>query len=647
MAMKGSQRLFTFSLIFFLAALSATTFSQTPSSAQQREGWKTGEQILDMLQKQKGTPFTPYRSPVYTPSNNSSGSSGSYHRDNAPANYEPSEAAMPYSGFNTYKFLNGDTYVGDFQNAARNGKGTLISAKGDTIYNGDWKNNEYEGTGVNFNNGRYSGEFKGNRRNGYGNFVEKNVGRYTGNFVNDVKSGRGTEEYVNRNKYTGEWQNDEMQGQGTFTWADGRKYTGSFTHNESNGFGTFYDAAGKELLKGTWLNDKYLTDLPEHIFNSGVKKYGDLKDDKLWGKGVYVTADGNIYSGFFENDVMNGPGKFTGTDGRTFEGNYVNDKPEGFGTFHNGTSTYSGYYKNGARTGQGTFSDDKGDVWTGEWVDGKLTGPGTFKGIDGEKYKGEFVNGKRNGNGLRIMPNGDQYQGNWEYGEMNGQGTMIRPDGTSYKGEWVMGLFSGKGVLIDSAGGKYEGDFGGGVYNGKGSYTFADGTKYDGEWVFRKRTGKGILYDKEGNIKQQGDWKDNAFIDVTVAGIAELKTVIEYAGHDFRPMVGGLVEKWKPKNSGEIKRYSCSYSINPPTGATVFRVDLYDYGKYLSFEEELEFKNTRDRDHYLEELKSIFKLPLLTYTNNLYRVTDDPKISVEVRGLGDEKIWITIDKSLK
>ena len=621
--MQGSHRLYTTGCFFFLIALSANIYSQAPNAAQQRAGWKSEDQILYDLQKQKGTQYTPYRSPAYPPSK-SSGSTEHSGTDNAPAYVAPSEAPMPYSGFETYRFLNGEKYIGNFQNSARNGTGTLLSVKGDTIYSGEWKDNFYEGTGTLV-------------------ALYSNDGKYTGEFKHGEKNGLGTIKQRTGNAYTGYWEKDKMNGKGTYTWPDGKKFVGTFKDDERNGPGTLYDNTGKKTLEGTWFKDNYLTDLPEHVLNDGTKCYGTLKDGKLWGTGVYTYANGDIYSGNFENGQLNGKGWFKGANGNSYEGEYLNGKKEGHGIFHYEHATYIGDFKNGKRAGKGTFTNDADNVWSGEWADDVLTGQGTYTGKNGEKYTGAFVDGIREGKGLRIMPSGAHFEGDWKEGKMNGHGTWSSAKGSTYKGEWADGKLSGQGVFTDTAGGKYTGDFADGDFNGKGMYVFFDGTRYDGEWKNGKRNGEGIFYNKAGSIVQQGTWKNDLLMDLNIGGLDELRHLVDLAVDNFKHAKGELLKVDKFKHT-EYKTYASLYKVTPPTGATATDISLFDFDDGIVFKEKLIFEKTSERNRYCEELKQILNLFSASADNGSYQLISNPQVRLSIEKIEPNALSIGLNK---
>jgi hypothetical protein len=78
-------------------------------------------------------------------------------------------------------------------------------------------------------------------------------------------------------------------------------------------------------------------------FDDGVIFEGEVKGDKLEGKGTMKNKAGDIYEGDFKNDLKEGKGVYTWSEkgrdaGRVFDGEYKNSKRHGVGihTYPNG-----------------------------------------------------------------------------------------------------------------------------------------------------------------------------------------------------------------------------------------------------------------------------------------------------------------------
>ena len=152
--------------------------------------------------------------------------------------------------------------------------------------------------------------------------------KYKGDWKNDKKNGFGVQIYPNGNKYEGEWYNNKRHGKGTYWILNQRnklirQYTGKWENDKKNGTGTIFFLNG-DRYDGFWV------------------------DNKMSGYGRLVYNNKDIYIGMWYNGKKNGYGFLTTNNGDHFEGNWVEDKREGFGSY---------YYKK------------NGKVIVGEWVD--------------------------------------------------------------------------------------------------------------------------------------------------------------------------------------------------------------------------------------------------------------------------------------
>ena len=119
---------------------------------------------------------------------------------------------------------------------------------------------------------------------------------------------------------------------------------------------------------------------------------GDVKNDKIEGKGIMYYNNGDRYEGDYKNDKAEGKGNYYWNDGTRYEGDYKNDKAEGKGIV---------YYKNG-------------DRYEGDVKNDKKEGKGIMYYKNGDRYEGDWKNDKREGKGIMYYNNGKRYEGNWE-----------------------------------------------------------------------------------------------------------------------------------------------------------------------------------------------------------------------------------------
>ena len=179
----------------------------------------------------------------------------------------------------------------------------------------------------------------------------------------------------------------------------------------------------------------------------------------------------------------NEQGTETSADGDTYTGGWEDGERSGQGTetWHDGT-TYTGGWKDDEHHGQGTVKEADGTTYTGEWRESEYNGQGTMMWTDGRTYTGEFRGNMRTGQGTYTYANGDTYTGEFKDGNFNGQGTYTDADGGTYIGEWDGDLPNGQGTETAVDGTTYTGEWKDGERNGQGTETLLDGTKRTGEW---------------------------------------------------------------------------------------------------------------------------------------------------------------------
>jgi hypothetical protein len=135
----------------------------------------------------------------------------------------------------------GDIYIGDFKNDKRHGFGSYYDKSEDVTFTGQWVDGKMTGKGKakwgknsKYPNRYCEGEWKNGLMNGFG-VKHWEAGKYGGD------------------KYVGEWKNDEMNGIGTYYWKNGSYYKGSYLNGKQNGNGIYVFPSG-EIFKGIWIN---------------------------------------------------------------------------------------------------------------------------------------------------------------------------------------------------------------------------------------------------------------------------------------------------------------------------------------------------------------------------------------------------------
>ena len=137
------------------------------------------------------------------------------------------------------------TYVGEFSNGIKEGNGSLSSKDDSYNYDGDWKNDKYDGFGALYDHEeKYTGDFKEGKFHGIGNLYKRNGDIYEGEFF-EGNILKGTITYKNGNIFKGKFE-DGKKRFGLFEYIDGDKYEGFFENDLYNGEGILIKKDGKE-----------------------------------------------------------------------------------------------------------------------------------------------------------------------------------------------------------------------------------------------------------------------------------------------------------------------------------------------------------------------------------------------------------------
>jgi hypothetical protein len=126
-------------------------------------------------------------------------------------------------------------------------------------------------------------------------------------------------------------------------------------------------------------------------------------------------ANGNKYEGMYKNDKYYGRGVYVWTNGSIYDGEWIDGERCGHGTItYESGDKYDGQYRNDKFNGQGTYTWADGCKYVGEWKDGEQSGYGVYTWTNGNRFEGEWANGKREGEGKIIYASGGYYKGFWE-----------------------------------------------------------------------------------------------------------------------------------------------------------------------------------------------------------------------------------------
>ena len=167
---------------------------------------------------------------------------------------------------------------------------------------------------------QYIGDWKENKKDGYGIKIYSNKDKYEGYWNNDLRNGKGTYWLcIGKNKYrklyTGDWKNNKKEGHGIFFYKDGSCYDGLWKNNKRDGKGLMI-YANEDIYEGNWKEDlKHGYGILEK--KCGDKYYGFWNMGKKEGQGYYYYYNtGKIYLGEWHDDNPR-CGIFTDVEGDT------------------------------------------------------------------------------------------------------------------------------------------------------------------------------------------------------------------------------------------------------------------------------------------------------------------------------------------
>ncbi|KJP87140.1 hypothetical protein AK88_03187 [Plasmodium fragile] len=256
-----------------------------------------------------------------------------------------------------------ETYMGNFKGRNLNGVGKIISQQ--LVYEGHIRNGEKWGQGKSTFFFRpsaahakssvvvYKGEWKGNKRNGYGVLLIRKC-------VNEpsVKT------------YEGWWRQNERHFYGVQRHANA-VYCGFWVRNKKCGFGKMcWFAKGGDVKRG---NSPPCDDITS-----------EKSPPEEGNKPKKVIQ--NVYVGEWENDQMHGYGTYFWfvRQGNKKKSAYQSER------YHK----HEGYWQRGERNGFGMFHHRCGDTYWGFWKKNKKHGLGYLLKLNGTVCKCNYLNGE-------------------------------------------------------------------------------------------------------------------------------------------------------------------------------------------------------------------------------------------------------------
>ena len=377
-------------------------------------------------------------------------------------------------GFGKMEYADGRVYEGIWVEGRRSGRGQCAYGAESgpfegQVYNGEWRDNKWEGTGILlFPNGdRYDGMFYDGNMHGKAVFTSSMDGvKHEGVWVEGKEPTTGRWIYPNGDVFEGEIidgvqngifakQQDNTSKKEEPVVQDGLMDLSMQTTQDAFNTSIFSD------------DDKSTTssaaDEDAIEYSNGDKYVGEKNSQGIrHGHGVLTEKSGNVYDGQFRNGWKYGQGTYTYENGDVYTGDFVNDQ----------------------RHGVGIIKFKKGGYATGTWSKDRMHGEKCeFQHHSGLMYVGGFDNHRKHGTAKMKFPDGSSFLGDVRNNKLHGKGTYTHINGDVYAGDFEDGFKQGRGrMTYKEDGSVYDGEFRRGKRNGVGALTHADGRKIMGVW---------------------------------------------------------------------------------------------------------------------------------------------------------------------
>lgn len=242
------------------------------------------------------------------------------------------------------------------------GRVHLVTNSGRNLYTGEMKDGFAEGFGILYDKEgyvRYEGDLKQDMFDGQGRLYSEDMLIYEGNFSVNLFDGRGKVYYENGVvAYDGNLVQGAYDGEGKLYRPDGSlMYKGDFQAGLYHGYGIELDEAGSELYEGTYELGKR-SGQGQMYSSSGMTKYdGGFANGVPSGEGLMYHENGRLrYKGSLDQGVFDGEGKLYTQEGRViYEGDFVGGAYDGNGELFrpNGRTYYDGGFRTGLFEGEG------------------------------------------------------------------------------------------------------------------------------------------------------------------------------------------------------------------------------------------------------------------------------------------------------
>lgn len=229
-----------------------------------------------------------------------------------------------------------------------------------------------------------------------GTYTWANGDKYTGEWKNDKRHGFGTQVTSAGNVIIGYWEEDVLNGETKIKFASGKIFVGLLEYGRYEGKATVYDKGLKYVgnfsdsngrqkftgnqyfLDGTRLYAEY-TNLIEVLGNNRIKV----------GKRVVASELPDCPAAVFNNCY----GRYEWDSGEKYIGEWQNNLRAGLGTFtYKNGNQYTGTWKDNVPDGNGRLVATDGSVYTGLWIDGVYQDlKNTQENIEDREKTGEYL----------------------------------------------------------------------------------------------------------------------------------------------------------------------------------------------------------------------------------------------------------------
>lgn len=468
----------------------------------------------------------------------------------------------------------------------------------------------------------YTGDYRGDEREGEGEALYRNGDRYIGAWIRGKRHGSGEYHYkVSELVYEGDWTEDLKHGRGTVLFPNGDKVDCLWEKDALQG--------GKGTVEYTSVHCRYVGELQaakQHgqgllSYASRASYKGAFEADRRHGYGCIQFPNGTLFEGQFEHDYSTSPGLLhlkaaltlksdplltrssTHTRGIVWS---IESKEEKYGDlsafpefaskaaispsdiiYRTLTSaelctrlglstlpTLAGRFKAGALCGAGLAVYGDFGVYVGEFKEGLRSGYGRMAYLNEAMdcleiadtigdYEGQWKQDRRHGRGKMTYKNGIVYEGQYREDRRHHVcGSVQFPSGDKYTGLWVNDLMQGFGRYEEAGGNVVSGMFVQGVVGKEAALELAEGGKYEGEVRNMKAEGRGRW------LYPNGDLYIGEFTEGIRAGTGKMTYTdgSEYEG-EWRE---GMREGWGLQRTAE-ELYEGGWSKDHRNGRGVLR----------------------------------------------------------------------------